>query len=102
MIAGGLDTVPGNMILGMAYLSSPHGQQIQDKAYRLLQSTYPCGDAWAKCIEEEKVEFISALVKEVLRYWTVLPLSLPRVNIRDIEWEGAVIPKGTTFIMAST
>ncbi|KAL3484462.1 cytochrome P450 [Aspergillus germanicus] len=99
MIAGGLDTVPGNMILGLAYLSSPHGQQIQGKAYRLLQSTYPCGDAWAKCIEEEKVEFITALVKEVLRYWTVLPLSLPRESIRDIEWEDAVIPKGTTFIM---
>jgi phenylacetate 2-hydroxylase len=29
----GLDTVPGNLIMGIAYLASEDGQRIQKKAY---------------------------------------------------------------------
>lgn len=101
MIAGGLDTVPGNIVLGIAYLSSPHGQDIQRKAYNVIQQHYPGGDAWEKCVLEEKVEYISAFVKETLRFWTVLPMCLPRVSIRDIPYEQSTIPAGTTFLMVS-
>ncbi|KAL2841851.1 cytochrome P450 phenylacetate 2-hydroxylase [Aspergillus pseudoustus] len=99
MIAGGLDTVPGNIVLGIAYLSSPHGQDIQRKAYNLIQQHYPDGDAWEKCVLEEKIDYISAFVKETLRFWTVLPMCLPRVSIRDIPYEQSTIPAGTTFLM---
>ncbi|KAG9757150.1 putative cytochrome P450, partial [Aureobasidium melanogenum] len=43
--------------------------------------------------------YITALVKETLRFWSVIPICLPRVSIKDIEWQGAVIPAGTTFYM---
>ena len=43
--------------------------------------------------------YITALVKEVLRFWSVIPVCLPRVNIKDIKWGDAVIPAGTTFFM---
>merc|ERR1712110_1315234 len=33
MVSAGLDTVPGNLIMGIAYLSSEHGQEIQKRAY---------------------------------------------------------------------
>jgi phenylacetate 2-hydroxylase len=62
---------------------------------------YPNGDAWEKCLVEEKVPYVTALVKEVLRFWTVIPICLPRESTKDIEWNGSVIPAGTTFFMVS-
>lgn len=102
MVSAGLDTVPGNLIMGIAYLSSPHGQEIQQRAYDEIMKVYPDGDAWEKCLVEEKVPYITALVKEVLRYWTVIPICLPRVSTKDIPWKDAVIPAGTTFFMVCT
>ena len=54
MVSAGLDTVPGNIIMGLAYLSTPHGQDIQAKALREIQEVYPDGDAWEKCLLERK------------------------------------------------
>lgn len=99
MVSAGLDTVPGNIIMSIGYLSSPHGQEIQERAYQEIMEVYPNGDAWEKCLEEEKVSYITAFVKETLRFWTVIPISLPRVSIKDIVWENATIPAGTTFYM---
>jgi phenylacetate 2-hydroxylase len=44
---------------------------------------------------------VKAFCKEVLRFWTVIPMSLPRVSIKDVVWQGATIPAGTTFLMVS-
>ena len=43
--------------------------------------------------------YAQALVKETLRFWTVIPICLPRRSIKDIQWEQATIPAGTTFYM---
>ena len=101
MVSAGLDTVPGNLIMGLAYLSTPHGQEIQEKALKEIEEVYPDGDAWEKCLVEEKVPYVTALVKETLRFWSVIPISLPRTSVKDIEYNGAVIPAGTTFFMVS-
>ena len=99
MVSAGLDTVPGNLIMCIAYLSSPHGQEIQRRAHEEIVKAYPEGDAWEKCLVEEKVPYVTALVKETLRFWTVIPICLPRKSIRDIQWEQATIPAGTMFYM---
>lgn len=99
MVSAGLDTVPGNLVMCLAYLSSEHGQEIQKRALDEINKVYPNGDSWEKCLVEEKVPYITALVKETLRFWSVIPICLPRVSIKDIEWNGAVIPAGTTFYM---
>ncbi|KAF1364899.1 cytochrome P450 phenylacetate hydroxylase-like protein [Lizonia empirigonia] len=99
MVSAGLDTVPGNLIMGIAYLATPAGQKIQARAYKEIMSVYPNGDAWERCLHEEKIPYITALYKEILRYWTVIPICLPRVSIKPIEWNGVVIPAGTTFYM---
>lgn len=99
MVSAGLDTVPGNLIMGLAVLSTPQGSSIQKRACAEIQKAYPNGDAWSKCLEEEKIPYITAFYKEVLRYWTVIPICLPRVSIRDIPYEGTTIPAGTTFYM---
>ncbi|CAM1510671.1 Fc.00g010060.m01.CDS01 [Cosmosporella sp. VM-42] len=99
MVSAGLDTVPGNLIMGLAYLSTPHGQAIQAKALKAIEDIYPNGEAWEKCLVEEKVPFVTALVKETLRFWTVIPICLPRTSIADIPYNGTVIPAGSTFFM---
>lgn len=99
MVSAGLDTVPGNLIMGIAYLSCAHGQEIQQRAYDEIMKAYPNGDAWERCLVEEKVPYVTALVKEILRFWTVIPICLPRVSTKDIPWKDAVIPAGTTFYM---
>ena len=100
MVSAGLDTVPGNLIMCIAYLSSPHGQEIQKRAYDEIATAYPQGDAWERSLNEDnKVPYITALVKEVLRYWTVIPICLPRTSVKPIKYEDAIIPSGTTFYM---
>lgn len=101
MVSAGLDTVPGNLVMGIAYLASEDGQRIQQKAYDEIMKVYPNGDAWEKCLVEEKVPYVSALVRETLRFWTVIPICLPRESTKDIEYNGATIPAGTTFFMVS-
>ncbi|UJR11216.1 hypothetical protein I4U23_015397 [Adineta vaga] len=99
MISAALETVPTNIILGIGYLSSPHGQDIQERAYREILDVYPDGDAWDRCIDEERVPYVTALYKEILRFYTVHHMSLPRRSIQEIEYEGARIPAGTSFYM---
>lgn len=99
MVSAGLDTVPGNLIMGIGTLASPSGQAIQARAWSEIQKVYPNNDAWEQCLVEEKVPYITALVKEILRFWTVIPICLPRVSIKDIKYGDAVIPANTTFYM---
>jgi phenylacetate 2-hydroxylase len=92
MVSAGLDTIPGNLIMGIAYLSSAHGQEIQKRAYAEIMKIYPNGDAWERGLTEERVPYVTAFVREVLRFYTVIPICLPRVSIKDIQYEKAVIP----------
>ena len=103
MVSAGLDTVPANLIQAVGYLSTPHGQVIQQEAIDEINKVYPNGDAWEKCLADvETVEYVMAFVKEVLRYFTVIPICLPRRSIRDITWQKAIIPAGTLFYMVVT
>ena len=119
MVSAGLDTVPGNLIMCIAYLSSPNGQEIQKHALKEINELYPNNDSWERCLHEEKCGYITALVKETLRFWSVIPICLPRTSTKDIEsvyarteryetfadlvynirYSGAVIPAGTSFYM---
>ena len=99
MVSAGLDTVPGNVIMGLAFLSSPEGQVVQRKSYEEIMRVYPNGEGWHKCLDEEKVPYVTAFYKEVLRYWSVIPISLPRVSIKEIQYNDTTIPAGMMFYM---
>jgi phenylacetate 2-hydroxylase len=101
MIAGGLDTTPTCILLGIAILSGPQGALLQKRLLEDICKTYPGDDAWEKCLQDEKAQYVMAFSKEVLRFWTVIPMSLPRVSIKDVVWQGSTIPAGTTFLMVS-
>jgi phenylacetate 2-hydroxylase len=83
----------------IAYLSSPHGQKIQKRAYEDIMQVYPNCDAWEMVHQEERVAYMSAFVKEALRFWGSVPLSFPRQSVKDILYQDATIPAGTTFIL---
>ncbi len=99
MISATLDTLPATIIFAIGYLSSAHGQEIQERAYEEIQDAYPNGDAWEKCLIEEEVPYITALYKEILRYYTIDRMSLPRQSVNDIHYNGVTIPAGTLFYM---
>lgn len=98
-IAASVLTVPGNLIMPVAWLSLEAGQDTQQKIYEDIQAAYPNGDAWEQVLMEEKVPRLTAFIKETLRYFTVLPMALPRRSVKDVEYKGAIIPAGTEFHM---
>ncbi|KAI1794935.1 cytochrome P450 [Ganoderma leucocontextum] len=51
--------------------------------------------------DREALPYISAIVKEVLRWHVVLPFSLPHLTIEDTEYDGYFIPKGTILVANS-
>lgn len=102
MVAAGLDTLPGNINMTIAYLSSPHGQAIQKRIYQEIINSYPDEDPWHAVLIEEKSDFVRSFVKEVLRYWPTLNLSFNRQSVKDITYKGATIPAGTPFLLVSS
>ncbi|KAL9617715.1 MAG: hypothetical protein Q9160_007489 [Pyrenula sp. 1 TL-2023] len=104
MVSAGIDTIPGNLIMTVALLgcSGARGQAIQSRAHSEILAAYPQGgaaEAWTQGLVEEKVPYITALVKETLRFWTVIPICLPRKSVKDIPYQNTVVPAGTTFYM---
>jgi phenylacetate 2-hydroxylase len=101
MVAAGLDTLPGNINMTIAYLSSEHGQEIQEKLHKELIKAHAGEDPWHACLVEEKSEYMRSFVKEVLRYWSTLNLSFNRQSTKPITYKGATIPSGTPFLLVS-
>jgi hypothetical protein len=58
------------------------------------------GSVFGKFVEDEEA-LTSVLTHSVYsrRFFTVLRLALPRTSIRDITYQGIVIPKGTVFFL---
>jgi phenylacetate 2-hydroxylase len=99
MVAAGLDTLPGNINMTTAYLSSPHGQEIQSKAFSEIMNSYPNSDPWHACLTDESCEYMTSFVKEVLRYWSTLNMSFTRQSTKPITYQNSTIPAGTPVFM---
>jgi phenylacetate 2-hydroxylase len=86
----------------MGGLISSEGIEMQEKAYQATLNAYPDGDAAEYAFKEEKVSYIVAISKDVLRNYTVLPFGLLHEATEDIhlKW-GVIIPKGIRLYMNS-
>ncbi|CCE81469.1 Piso0_002126 [Millerozyma farinosa CBS 7064] len=102
MVSAGLDNTPLNFNHLMGQLSYPSsGYYYQRRVFDELMQLYSNSVclAWEKVVSETSCDFAVALIQETLRYFTVLPLGLPRATSKDIVYNNAVIPKGTTLFM---
>ncbi|OPB40752.1 3-hydroxyphenylacetate 6-hydroxylase [Trichoderma guizhouense] len=97
MLSGGLDTVTTQVAWFVALLSQH--PEIQEKAIVAIRKHY--GEDQPMCDEndDQKCAYVVALVKEALRYYTVLRLALPRASVKDLPYQGTVIPKGTMVFL---
>lgn len=102
LVSGGFETIPGTLTSCIGSLSTPESQKFQESAYQDILRHYPTNTAsiaWEQCFQDEKMPYVTAIVKEAVRYYTVSSMSLPRKTITPIHWEGAVIPAKTMILI---
>lgn len=97
LIGGGVDTTSSTMlscILAMACFP-----EVQKKAQEEMDRVVgkDRSPSWED-IDGGKLPYLTALVKEVLRWRTVTVLAgIPHANIKDVEYRGYHFPAGTNF-----
>lgn len=100
MISAGLDNTPLNLNHLIGHLTLH--PEFQARAFKELLEVYETSnliEIWDNISHSVSSPFIVALIKETLRYFTVLPLSLPRVTTKPFNYHGVEIPEGTTLFM---
>ncbi|KAF2272965.1 cytochrome P450 phenylacetate hydroxylase-like protein [Westerdykella ornata] len=97
MLSGGLDTVTTLIQWSIALL----GQRpdIQEKAIQGVRKYHTSEQPLCSAHDDQKCEYIVALVRECLRYFCVLRLALPRTSVKDISYDGKIIPAGSTLYL---
>jgi 3-hydroxyphenylacetate 6-hydroxylase len=97
MLSGGLDTITTLVQWSVALLAQR--PDIQDKAVAEIRKLYAEEDPLADAYDDQKCQYVVALVRECLRFFTVVRLSLPRATVKDVVFEGKVIPTGSTIYL---
>ncbi|KAL1651888.1 hypothetical protein SLS58_000011 [Diplodia intermedia] len=98
MLSGGLDTITTLVQWSVGLLAQR--PDIQRKALDEIRTVYPAdADPLCDAQDEGRVEYVAALVRECLRYFCVLRLALPRASVKDVYYDGRLIPAGTTIFL---
>jgi 3-hydroxyphenylacetate 6-hydroxylase len=97
MLSGGLDTITTLVQWSVALLAQR--PDIQDEAIKAIRKFYTKEEPLADAYDDQKCAYVVALVRECLRYFTVLRLALPRATIKDVHYEGKLIPAGSTIYL---
>lgn len=97
MLSGGLDTVTTLVQWSVALISQR--RDIQKKAVQEIRKYYTSKEPLCDAQDDQKCQYISALVRECLRYYCVLRLALPRATVKDVVYEGKLIPAGSTVYL---
>ena len=74
-------------------------QDIQKKALSEIRKVYSEKDTLCDAYDDQSIPYIVALVRELLRYYTVLRLSLPRATVKDVMYQGRKIPSGSVVFL---
>jgi phenylacetate 2-hydroxylase len=96
------DTGASGVYQSIAWLSSPEGQFTQERALASILKAYDSdrNEAWRHAFREERVPLVTSICMEALRFFTLAPYATPRRSREALVLpSGAVVPKGTTFIM---
>ncbi|KAJ8121150.1 hypothetical protein ONZ43_g2325 [Nemania bipapillata] len=95
MTSGGFETVSNSVHWTIGHLALH--PELQDKAYEAIEEFTKSG--FPEAADDQKCAYIFGLAKEALRYFTVIPLVLPRVSIKEVYHEDVLIPTGSTVYM---
>ncbi|VDB94056.1 unnamed protein product [Peniophora sp. CBMAI 1063] len=87
-------TTAAIMIFVLAMLHAP---DVQKRAQEALDSVTG-GQRLPEFSDRTSLPYIDAVVKEVLRWQTVVPLGLPHVALEDDVYNGMLIPAGTIIL----
>ncbi|KAJ6184687.1 Cytochrome P450 [Penicillium mononematosum] len=98
-LSGGLATASSTIHWSLTLLAKR--PDIQDTAYKAIREVYANDEQlFEACLaDKEDIPYISALVRESLRYYTPSRLALPRLTVQPFQYEGKVIPEGTTVML---
>lgn len=69
-----------------------HRPDIQQKAYDAIKRA-------GGLAATSEIDYLRALVKEIMRFYTALPLSMPRQTTAEVQYEGYKIPEGTIVFL---
>ncbi|KAF2733691.1 cytochrome P450 phenylacetate hydroxylase-like protein [Polyplosphaeria fusca] len=97
MLSGGLDTITTLVQWSVALLAQR--PDVQKKAIEEIRKYYTDEEPLCDALDDQKCEYINALVRECLRYYCVLRLALPRATVKDVVYEGKLIPAGSTIYL---
>jgi 3-hydroxyphenylacetate 6-hydroxylase len=97
MLSGGLDTITTLVQWSVALLAQR--KDIQDTAIEAIREYYTEAEPLTDAYDDQKCQYIVALVRECLRFFTVLRLALPRATVKDVTYEGKRIPAGSTIYL---
>ncbi|KAF1919515.1 cytochrome P450 [Ampelomyces quisqualis] len=97
MLSGGLDTITTLVQWSVALLAQR--PDVQKKAITEIRKIYSKDEPLANAYDDQKCQYIVALVRECLRYYTVLRLALPRATVKDVVYENKLIPAGSTIYL---
>lgn len=97
MLSGGLDTITTLVQWSVALLAQR--ADVQVKAIQEIRKIYSEDEPLADAYDDQKCQYIVALVRECLRFYTVLRLALPRATVKDVNYEGKLIPAGSTIYL---
>jgi 3-hydroxyphenylacetate 6-hydroxylase len=97
MLSGGLDTLTTLVAWSIALLAER--PDIQDRAAQEIAKHFSTDQPLCDAQDDQSCAYIVALARELLRYYTVLRLSLPRASVKDVVWEGKTIPAGSVIFL---
>lgn len=97
MLNAGLDTLATLISWSIALLAER--KDVQDKALKAIREVYPTENILCAADDDQSIPYIVALVREFLRYFSVLRLNLPRASVREVMYNGVRLPAGTVFFL---
>lgn len=97
-LAGSETTVASAQGIILALASHP---DVQHRAQAEIDALLASENRLPLVSDRPNLPFVHAIVKEAVRWHTVVPLGFPRMNMEDDEYNGYFIPKGT-YILPNT